>query len=81
MVILEDEADGPTAQPGRFPFIQRARILIRENNSSGARGVEQADDVEQRGLAGTGWTDQRGKLAALQREVDAVQNLHLQRRT
>jgi hypothetical protein len=44
------------------------------------RPVEQADQVEQGALAGAGGADQGGELAALQLQVDAVQDFDFQRR-
>ena len=40
-----------------------------QEQSAGARFVEQAHQFEQGAFAGPGWTDQRGKFAAAQDQV------------
>ena len=44
-----------------------------EDHATARRTIEQTDDVEQRALARARRTDQRGELAALELEVDAVE--------
>ncbi|OIQ85710.1 hypothetical protein GALL_324590 [mine drainage metagenome] len=80
VVELEHETDRAAAQRGARGVIERARRAAGQIQLAGGRRVEQADHVEQRGLARTRRADQRGELAALQLEVDSVQHFGLQRR-
>jgi hypothetical protein len=66
-VVLEHEADVPFA---RAP---RQRILAIEGNLAGIGPVEAGDDAQQRGLAGTGRTEQRQQLAIVDLEIDAIE--------
>ena len=75
MVKLEDEPDAACPQRGQGAFRQRRRLASAEHVRSAARRLEQADQVEQRRLARTRRSDQRGELAAGDRQVDAVQHL------
>lgn len=50
-VLLEDEADRPTPQLGALMVPERPRVHPVDDHRAAGRAQEQADHVEQRGLA------------------------------
>jgi hypothetical protein len=70
---LTHEAKLSRAQRRQRTVVEAGRVGARHDDTTGRRPIEQADDVEQRALAGTGRPDQRRELAAMQFEVDAPQ--------
>lgn len=53
----------------------RARDVVAVPQNLAVRGVRDAEqDVEQRGLAASGWSQHRDDLSVLDGEVDVVQN-------
>ncbi len=79
VVELEHEAD-MVAAPGRqLAAAEAVDALALDLDLAAGGAVETADEVEQGGLAGTGGTHEGNEVAALDLQVDAVQDLHLLR--
>ena len=79
VVILEDEADGVAAEPGKGCVVQGAGFVAFDEEAALGRAIQQADDVEQGAFAGAGRADEGDEFAAFQSEVDLMQHLHLHR--
>ncbi len=68
--VLRDDADRPPERAERHV----AHVDAVELDAARARVVEAADQCRERRLAGTRVSDQRGRRARLELEVDAVQD-------
>ena len=73
---LEDEAEVCGPEPGPLSFAEAADLAAVEAQPSLARGVEGAEQVQQRALAAARGADDRDQLAGLDPHRDPVQNLH-----
>ena len=80
IVILEHEADAVAAELGDRGIVELAGFLPLDEQTAARRPIEQADDVEQGALARSRRPDQGHEFAALQRQIDIVQHLDLDRR-
>ena len=75
--LLPDEADGVAAVLRALAGRHREQVVAGDPGRSRRRHVEPGQDGEQRRLAGAGGADDRGQLAALHGEREALQCLHL----
>src|SRR5690606_123664 len=73
---LEHESDLAVAHVRQLDLAQLRGVASVEQVAAAGRRVQAADDVHQRGLAGTGGADQRHVLVAGDVEVDAGQRQH-----
>ena len=74
---LEDEADElRAAAPRARRRVRPAGVDPVDQVGAGARAIEAAEDVQERGLARPGRADDRHPVAGVDREVDAAQRLH-----
>ena len=71
--ILKDEADLLIARRSKGIITETCDLRAVEFVRSFARSIQAAEDVHKRGFSGTGRSHERGKLAAPDLEVDAVQ--------
>ena len=76
-MVLEDEADGLTAQFRQPCIVEITRIVADDFDTAAGRTIQQADDVEQSALARARRADDRDELAFLDAHVDAVQHFGL----
>ena len=74
---LEDEADFLVADAGQLIVVKFADQLAVEPVLALGRGVEAADQVHQRRLAGAGGAHDGDVLVVLDAEVDAAQGVNL----
>ena len=70
---LEDEAHVPAAELGELVHGAARQILVAEYVAAARRSIDEPDDVEHRRLAAAGGSHHRDELAALDREIDAVE--------
>jgi hypothetical protein len=68
--LLEDEADAVRAERRQCCVGEPPDVGAVDGGGAGARPVERAQDVQQRGLAGPARTDDGDHLPAIHREVD-----------
>ena len=80
MVELVQEAERPVAQTGERALPHRVHPLSAQADLAGRRGIEPAEQVQQRALARTGTADDSDTLAGTHLEVDAAQHGHLAQR-
>src|SRR6188768_4018307 len=66
-VVLEHESDVPAARS------LRRCILAVDEDSAFVGAIEPGDDSEQRGLAGSRWTQERQELTGRNADVDPAQ--------
>ena len=69
VVRLEDEADGPAAEPGEPVVVEVGDRGAGQLVGAGGRSVEAAQDVHHRALARAGRADDRDELAGLDVEA------------
>ena len=74
---LEDEADGATAQIGEFVGRLAADVDAVDVDTPRCRGVDTADEIEQRRLATTGRARDRQEDTRLDAERHFLQRVHL----
>jgi hypothetical protein len=74
---LEDEADLLVADAGEFVVVELADVVAVEPVLALGRGVEAADEVHQRRLAGAGGAHDGDVLVVLDAQVDAAQGVDL----
>src|SRR5690606_33917969 len=72
---LEHEAEVAAAEQRALVAGQRLHLGPEEAEHARGRHVEAAEDVHRGRLAGTRWPHDRDEIAALDREVDALQGL------
>ena len=72
---LENETDVAAAHIGALVAVETGDILAVDQYRPAGGLVEAADQLQQGGFAGTGGTDQGGKFAAFDGQVDAAQGL------
>ncbi len=75
IVLLEDEAEGLAPQVGARVAVELGDFAAVEAIGAAGRPVEQADEIHQGRLAGTGSAHDGDELAGLDVERDAVQHL------
>src|SRR5690349_22406552 len=63
VVGLEDEPDALVAEQRCRGARQASDVRSADDNLTAIRTVQCRDEIEQRGLAGSGWTDEERKLA------------------
>ena len=73
---MEHKTDAPAAEDGQLVIPQRKNIVAIDQYLAVCRAVKPAEHVQQRGLARTGGTDHRDKLAAFHRKIDAGQRVY-----
>ena len=76
VVRLEDEADGPAAEPGQAVVVELGDGRAGQPVGAGGRPVEAAEDVHHRALARAGRPDDRDELAGLDVEAHVVEGGH-----
>ena len=72
---LEHETEPRATQARARIVVQRGEVLAADQDFSGIGLVEPGDQVEQRGLAGTGLTDDGDEFARRDRQIETVENL------
>jgi len=77
VVELEHEADVLAAELRQLRLVGAIQPVVAVPDFPAAGYVQPAEDVEQRGLATAGGTQQHHELAAVQGQVDAAQRVHL----
>src|SRR5262245_55061034 len=73
---LEDEAELLVTQIRERVAIQAVNVYASEEIVAARRGIQAANEVHERGLAGSGSSHHREHLAALDLQVDATQRMH-----
>jgi len=73
---LEDETDAAIAHPRQGIFVEVFHGAPVEQVATGVGNVQQADEIHEGGLAGTGRPGDGDELAARDLQVDAAQDLH-----
>src|SRR6185369_6730217 len=73
---LKDEADFLVTNPSELVVVHLGNVLAVEPVLALCRRVETADEIHQRRLAGTGWSNDGNVLAARDIKRDAVQRVH-----
>src|SRR5690606_15944675 len=73
VVELEDESERLVAEPGAATPIEVRGVLAGEGDTTVGRGVEQTEEVQQRGLPGPGLADDAGELPRREVEGDLVE--------
>src|SRR5216683_2830593 len=63
-----------SASSTRTP-VERRKIGLAKQKAAAGRAIEAADEIEERGLAAAGRTEQNDEVAPLQFEVDAAQGV------
>ena len=76
---LEDEPDPAAAQRGPVPVAQPARVQAVQQVAARGRRVEQAEQVQQRGLARAGRPGHRHVVTRLDDQVGRAQRRHRRR--
>jgi hypothetical protein len=76
MEKLKNKSDLVTADGCLPDLVQFGRVPIVQPVDTIVRSVQQADDVQQRGLAGTRWTHDGKVFAVANREIDIPQGVH-----
>ena len=74
---MENKADLFVARNGERIIVEPRDLIAVEPVRSFSRTVKTAENIHQRRLAGTRGSHQRGKLAAMNVEVDAVERREL----
>src|SRR6516164_3265763 len=72
---LEDDPDPPAAQRRPIPVVQRARVQAVKQVAAGRGGVEQPEQVQQRGLARARRTGHRDVIVRLDNQVGRAQRM------
>src|SRR5262249_46307847 len=73
MEALEDEAEGPEANPRPLGVIERPHVVPIELDGPRRWTIEQAKNLEQRALARAGWPDDRQELAVADLQADVAE--------
>ncbi len=76
VVELEHEADVLASKPRARRFIDGGDVMIAPARLPGARRVQSAQNVEQRGFARTRRTEQDDEFAAVDLQIDTAQRMH-----
>src|SRR5262249_15265246 len=74
--LLEHEADARRAQGGQLTIVEGVDVDPGDAHGSGARAIERSHQVQERRLARTGRSDDRGELTASDAQVDAGERGH-----
>ncbi len=74
--LLENEPDGLAAKARQFRLPKLRRIGAVDAHCAARRLIETAEQVQQRGLAGTGRPHDRDPFAALRRERYTIDGMH-----
>jgi hypothetical protein len=77
IVELEDETNVMASVEREFAFARMREIVIAVAHRARARGIETAQDIEQRGFAAAGCAEQHHELAAVQHNIDPAQRQHV----
>ena len=73
-VVLEDEPDRGIAERGQFVGPELKRVAPVERHGTGGRGLERAQEIQQRALAAAGWSHDGRRLAGRERERHVAQH-------
>jgi hypothetical protein len=76
MELLENEPDSLTAEARQFPLPKLRCIGTVDAYRAARRLIQTAEQVQQRGFAGTGRPHDRDPFAALRRERDTIHRMH-----
>ena len=76
VVLLEDKTHFPASEDGEMIFIQRREVDPIYDNGPFRGAVEPADQIQERGLPGTGRADNCGEPSFFDREVHAVHSTY-----
>ena len=68
MMELKNKADLVAADFGEFVVRESGQISVVHANGAGRGAVEAADQIEERGFAGAGWSDDRDHFTAWNRQ-------------
>ena len=79
VVALKDKADGVVAVGVPVAVVVFLRGAAIDDEVAGGVAVESADDVQQRGLAAAGLSEDRHELILAEGDVDALERLDLRR--
>ena len=79
VVALKDKADGVVAVGVPVAVVIFLRGAAVDDEVAGGVAVESADDVQQRGLAAAGLSEDRHELILAEGDVDALERLDLRR--
>ena len=71
---LKDEPDAASAHPGASVLVQREEFLTQKADGSRTGHVEAREQAQQRRLARAGGTQDRYRLAGVDRQIDVVDN-------
>ena len=74
---LEDEADFLVTDAGEFVVVELGDVMAVEPIAAVGRGIEAADEVHQRGLAGAGRAHDGDVLVVADADVDAAEGVDL----
>jgi hypothetical protein len=73
VIELKDEAHVLATELGQRRVVIDGQIVVEKRDRPARRGVEPAQDVDERRLAAPRWSEQNQKLAGLDIEVDVTQ--------
>lgn len=76
VIRLKDESDRTAANSRQFVVTEFADVLISKKVLPACGAIEQAQQVQERGLSGTGRAHDRDILTGFEREIDAAQGVH-----
>ena len=74
--LLKDKSDGLAPQHRQVVFVEVGHFPAKEPIGTGLGGIEQADDMHEGGLAGTGGPGDGDVLPRRDLEGDATQGIH-----
>ena len=75
IVELEDEADIVPAIVRQLGIVHRRQILVPEPHRALARPIESADDVQERGFAAAGRTEEHDDFPCGKFQIDTAQGM------
>src|SRR5439155_11533488 len=73
---LKDETDAARPQRCELVRVLARNILVADEDASACRRIDAADEIEQRGLAASGWTGKRHEHPLLDIEIDGGKSRH-----
>src|SRR5262249_52873816 len=73
MELLEDEAHFFSAVADEIVFGESREVGAVDDDAAGSERVETAENVDERGLAGTGWAHEGDPFACVDGKRDAVE--------